>query len=158
MLESLIERFKDMNPTRLFSLGALVVILISALIVFVLWLNKTEFQVLYSNLSEDDAARVVEKLRDENIEFEIGSGGVISVPAETVHETRLKIASAGLPKGAGVGFEIFDNAGFGVTEFVQKVNYTRALQGELARTISVLNEVDTARVQYCYSEEEALCL
>ncbi len=146
MLEAFLQRFRDMNPSRLIALGALVAILISAIVVLVLWMNKTEFQVLYSNLSEDDAARVVEKLRDENIEFEVGSGGVISVSSEFVHETRLRIAAAGLPKGSGVGFEIFDKSGFGVTEFVQKINYTRALQGELARTISVLNEVDTARV------------
>ncbi len=146
MVEAFVQRFRDMSTSRLISFGALVAILISAIVVLVLWMNKTEFQVLYSNLSEDDAAKVVEMLRNENIEFEIGGGGVISVPNEIVHETRLRVAAAGLPKGAGVGFEIFDKSGFGVTEFVQKVNYTRALQGELARTISVLNEVDTARV------------
>ena len=146
MLETIIQRFRDMSQKRLISLGALVVILVSAVVVLLLWMNKTEFQVLYSNLSEDDAAKVVEMLRDENIQFEIGAGGIISVPREVVHETRLRAAGAGLPRGSGVGFEIFDKSGFGVTEFVQKVNYTRALQGELARTISVLNEVESARV------------
>lgn len=109
--------------------------------------QKTMYQPLYGNLSAEDASTIVEKLREQKVPFQIeGSGSLILVPSDKVYDLRLSLASLGLPKGGGVGFEIFDETDFGTTEFVQKLNYQRALQGELARTIKEFSEVDDARV------------
>jgi len=103
--------------------------------------------VLFSNLTDDDAARIVEKLRGANIPYEFGSGNTtLLVPEKQVHETRLMLASEGLPSGGGVGFEVFDQQRFGESEFTEQVKYHRALEGELARTISHLAGVKRARV------------
>jgi flagellar M-ring protein FliF len=103
--------------------------------------------VLFSNLSDDDAARIVDKLRGANIPYEFGSGNTtLLVPEKQVHETRLMLASEGLPSGGGVGFEVFDQQRFGESEFTEQVKYHRALEGELARTISHLAGVKSARV------------
>lgn len=109
--------------------------------------QKTMYQPLYGNLSAEDAATIVEKLREQKIPFRIeGSGSLVLVPSDKVYDLRLSLASLGLPRGGGVGFEVFDETDFGTTEFVQKLNYQRALQGELARTIKEFSEVDDARV------------
>lgn len=103
--------------------------------------------VLFSNLSDDDAARIVEKLRGANIPYEFGSGNTtLLVPEPQVYETRLMLASEGLPSGGGVGFEVFDQQRFGESEFTEQVKYHRALEGELARTVSHLAGVKRARV------------
>jgi flagellar M-ring protein FliF len=103
--------------------------------------------VLFSNLADDDAARIVDKLRAANIAYEFGPDGTtLLVPETQVHETRLMLASEGLPNGGGVGFEVFDQQRFGESEFSEQVKYHRALEGELARTISHLAGVKRARV------------
>lgn len=103
--------------------------------------------VLFANLGDDDAARIVLRLKAANIPYEIGSDGAsILVPETQVHETRLMLASEGLPSGGGVGFEVFDQQRFGESEFSEQVKYHRALEGELARTISHLAGVKRARV------------
>jgi flagellar M-ring protein FliF len=109
--------------------------------------SKMEYQPLYGKLSSDDAATIVDKLKEQRVPFKIEGGGtMILVPADKVYDIRLSLAGLGLPKGGTVGFEIFDKTDFGTTEFVQKLNYQRALQGELARTIKEFNEVADARV------------
>ena len=128
----------------------------AGVVVLWLWLQKPELQILYSNLSAEDASAVVGKLRDGHIPYELSSdGAAILVPSDQVHELRLQLASQGLPQGGGVGFELFDRNTFGATEFVQKLNYKRALQGELTRTISQLSEVSQARV-HLVTPERAL--
>jgi flagellar M-ring protein FliF len=103
--------------------------------------------VLFSNLAEEDAAHIVDRLRATNTPYELtGSGTTILVPEAQVHETRLMLASEGLPNGGGVGFEVFDAQRFGESEFAEQVKYHRALEGELARTISHLSGVERARV------------
>ncbi len=109
--------------------------------------SKEAFQPLYGKLSADDAAQIVNKLREKRVPFKLEGGGtLVLVPADQVYSLRLTLAGEGLPKGNGVGFEIFDKTNFGTTEFVQKLNYQRALQGELARTIEQFQEVENARV------------
>jgi flagellar M-ring protein FliF len=104
-----------------------------------------DYQILFSNLSQEDAAAVTDALRGARIPFRVGDGQV-SVPASRVHEWRLKLASQGVPQSSNVGFEIFDKNQFGLTDFAQRLNFQRALQGELARTIGQLKEVQQARV------------
>ncbi|TAJ99479.1 MAG: flagellar M-ring protein FliF [Candidatus Manganitrophaceae bacterium] len=123
-------------------------------VVLWLWTQKPELQILYTNLSSDDAASVISKLKESHIPYELSADSTaVSVPAERVHELRLQLAGQGLPQGGGVGFEIFDRNTFGTTEFVQKLNYKRALQGELSRTISQLAEVSKARVHLVVPEK-----
>jgi flagellar M-ring protein FliF len=112
-----------------------------------LWSNEPEYRPLFTNLSQEDAAAIVNKLKDEHVPYRILSGGSsIAVPAEQVYESRLRLASEGLPQGGGVGFELFDRTNFNMTNFVQRLNYQRALQGELARTISQIAAVEQVRV------------
>ncbi len=109
--------------------------------------NQIDYKVLFSNLSAEDAGSIVAKLNEKKIPYKISSSGnAVSVPSEKVSELRLELAAAGLPQGSGVGFEIFDNKTLGATEFEQQLNYRRALQGELARTINGLDEIQSSRV------------
>ncbi len=111
-----------------------------------LYLTKPEFKVLYSNLGPEDASSVVKALQAEKIQYRLtDNGSTIMIPAEKVYD-RIKIAGEGALVGQGIGFEIFDKVKVGQTDFVQKINYTRALQGELARTISEFPSVESARV------------
>lgn len=111
------------------------------------WPSDPEFRPLYTNLTAEDAAAMVSKLKEARVPYRILAGGSsIAVPAEQVYESRLRLASEGLPQGGGVGFELFDRTNFGMTSFVQRLNYQRALQGELARTIGQLAAVEHARV------------
>ncbi|MBE9528939.1 MAG: flagellar M-ring protein FliF [Proteobacteria bacterium] len=120
-------------------------VFVSGLVVFLMWGYGPAYQVLYSGLSGNDSGAVIDRLRELGVPYKV-EGNSISVPSENVYETRMELAGQGLPQGNGVGYEIFDTSSFGVTQFVQKINYKRALQGELSRTISQINEVDTARV------------
>ena len=105
-----------------------------------------DYQVLFSNLGPEDAGSVIEALRAAKVPYRLGKNGEVLVPESRVHEQRLRLASQGLPSGGGVGFEIFDKNQFGLTDFSQRLNFQRALQGELARTIGQLKEVQHARV------------
>jgi flagellar M-ring protein FliF len=118
-----------------------------------LWSQQPELQVLFSNLSPEDAGSIVQKLREMKVPYEVGAGGSsVLVPGAQVHELRLQLAGQGLPHGGGVGFEIFDRTTVGMSEFVQKLNYRRAVQGELARTIAQMPEVERARVHLAVPE------
>jgi flagellar M-ring protein FliF len=98
------------------------------------WSRSPEYQLLYSNLSPEDGGAIISALREKKISYKTsGDGNAILIPIEKIHEVRLDLASKGLPRGSGVGFEIFDNTKLGMTEFVQNVNYQRALQGELSQ-------------------------
>lgn len=131
---------------RLMVMGAAALIM-GGFISLLLWINKPDYQVLYSGLAQSDASQVVAKLKELKVPYQLESDGtVIKVPQDAVYETRLGMASAGLPRGQGIGFEVFNEIKMGTTEFVQKINYQRALQGELARTIANFSEVDDARV------------
>lgn len=111
------------------------------------WAMKPRQQLLFGNLREADAAEIVQSLNEWKVPHDISDGGAsIMVPSEAVYETRMRLVSAGVPRGGHVGFELFDDSDFGVTEFAQRVNYQRALQGEIERTIAALPGVETARV------------
>lgn len=126
---------------------------IAVIVVVILWANQPVYRLLYSNLSPEDAGTIAEKLKEMKIPYEIRDGGSIMVPEDKVYELRLLLAGQGLPTGGGVGFEIFDRTTIGMTDFVQKLNYRRALQGELARTIGQLTEVEHARVHLAVPEK-----
>ncbi len=124
--------------------GAAAVAIIVAL---VLWAKTPDYRVLYSNLSEKDGGAIVTQLTQMNVPYRFSeNGGAILVPADNVHELRLKMAGLGLPKGGAVGFELLDQEKFGISQFSEQVNYQRALEGELSRTIETLGPVKSARV------------
>lgn len=139
---------------RKLALGAVAIISLALFAVIILQARTADYQTLYANLGESDAASIVEWLNGNNISYQLADNGKsIRVAANNIHEIRLQLASAGLPQGGGVGFEIFDKQSFALTDFVQKVNYGRALQGELARTIASLRPVETARVHLALPEK-----
>ncbi|MEW6658357.1 MAG: flagellar basal-body MS-ring/collar protein FliF [Thermodesulfobacteriota bacterium] len=116
--------------------------------------TSSEYGVLFSNLAQDDAAAIAGKLKGKKVNYRLeAGGGTILVPKADVYEMRLYLASEGMPRGGGVGFEIFDRQGLGTTDFVQRLNYQRALQGELARTICGMPGVEEARVHIVTPKE-----
>lgn len=127
--------------------GAIALGVIGVFFTMIMLMNRTEYQTLYSNLAAEDASRVVKTLDAQKVSYKLAEGGsAILVPEDKVHQMRLAVAGEGNIMGQGVGFEIFDEVKVGLTDFVQKINYQRALQGELARTISEFPVVDTVRV------------
>jgi flagellar M-ring protein FliF len=116
--------------------------------------SRPKYAVLYSNLDPADAGQIVERLREQKVPYKLSQGGrTIEVPASKVYDVRLNLASEGLPQTGNVGFEIFDKYNFGMTDFAQQMNYRRAVQGELERTISQLNGVEQARVHLVIPQE-----
>jgi flagellar M-ring protein FliF len=109
--------------------------------------DRMNYAPLYTNLSPQDGAAIVKELEAAKVPYGISGGGtVIEVPRGVIYQTRLKLAGKGMPAGSGVGFEIFEKTPFGVSEFTQQVNYLRALQGELSRTINSIAAVQSSRV------------
>lgn len=118
------------------------------------WSGKIDYKALYTHLDQEDAGLILNKLKEQKIPYRIdANGSTIMVPDDMVHELRIQLASEGLPQGSGIGFEVFDNTKLGMTEFAQNVNYQRALQGELSRTINRIAEVESCRIHIVMSEK-----
>ena len=153
-LNRLLEPFLALPPGRRWLVGVVVGLSLVAFAALIVVANKTDYRPLFANLTSEDAGEIVKKLKEQKVPFQLSSDGkAILVPSDKVYELRLSLASEGLPQGGGVGYEIFDRKNFGVTEFVQKLNYQRALQGELSRTISQLAGVEQARVHLVIPEK-----
>ncbi|ACI21849.1 MULTISPECIES: flagellar basal-body MS-ring/collar protein FliF [Thermodesulfovibrio] len=151
-VKTVLENIKNMPLNRKLALAGLTLIVFAIILTLFLWLPKQDYQVLYSNLSAEDAGNVINKLKEKKVPYQV-KDNAIYVPSQKVHELRLELASQGIPSGGGVGFEIFDKTQIGLTEFSQRVNYIRALQGELQRTIKQLQEVDQVRVHIAIPEK-----
>ncbi|EKS6886840.1 flagellar M-ring protein FliF [Enterobacter bugandensis] len=120
---------------------------LSVIIALLFWAKEPDYRVLFSNISDEEGGAIVAQLSQLNVPYRIETaGGVIMVPGSQVHEVRMKLAQQGLPKGGSVGFELLDQEKFGVSQFTEQVNYQRALEGELARTIENLGPIQSARV------------
>ncbi len=120
---------------------------LSIIIALLFWAKEPDYRVLFSNISDEEGGAIVAQLTQLNIPYRIDTpGGVIKVPGAQVHEVRMKLAQQGLPKSGSVGFELLDQEKFGVSQFTEQVNYQRALEGELARTIENLGPIQSARV------------
>ncbi|HHZ8352796.1 TPA: flagellar basal-body MS-ring/collar protein FliF [Morganella morganii] len=143
-LALIIDRIKADPKVPLMVAGAAAIAIIVALF---LWMRSPDYRVLLSNLSAKDGGDIVGQLTQMNMPYQLAdNGSAIMVPADKVHELRLKLAQAGLPKGGNTGFELLDKEQFGISQFSEQVNYQRALEGELSRTIESLSPVQTARV------------
>ncbi|WP_233620867.1 flagellar basal-body MS-ring/collar protein FliF [Chromobacterium haemolyticum] len=140
------DRFKALpNNKKVLFLAAVAAIF--AVIVGAVVLNRTpSYKILFSNISDRDGGQVAASLQQMNVPYQLGEGGTISVPSDKVYDARLKLAAQGLPKAGGVGFELMDNQKFGISQFAEQVNYQRAIEGELARTIEAVGSVESARV------------
>ena len=141
---SIADRIKADPKIPLIIVGAAAIAIIVALF---LWLRSPDYRVLLSNLSAKDGGDIVGQLTQMNVPYQIAdNGSAILVPADKVHELRLKLAQSGLPKGGNTGFELLDKEQFGISQFSEQINYQRALEGELSRTIESLSPVQSARV------------
>jgi flagellar M-ring protein FliF len=128
-------------------LGAVAAATIAVVAGLWLWGQKPEYRVLFSNFSDRDGGAIVASLQQMNVPYKYAEGGgAILVPEDQVHDARLKLASQGLPKGGNVGFELMENQKLGISQFLEQVNFQRALEGELARSIQSVAAVQTARV------------
>jgi flagellar M-ring protein FliF len=134
---------------------ALVAILTAVgIFAFTRWRRESDFRPLYTAMAPEDAAGVVQKLRETGVEYRLGENGAsVLVPSAKLAESRLALAAAGLPKTGRIGFELFDKSNFGATDFVEHVNYMRALEGELERTVMSMAEVEQARVHLTLPKE-----
>ncbi|MCE9638733.1 MAG: flagellar M-ring protein FliF [Betaproteobacteria bacterium] len=129
--------------------------LIAVLVAGWLWSQAPDYRVLYGNLSDRDGGTVIAALQQMNVPYKFADGGALMIPAGQVHEMRLRLAAQGLPKGGLVGFELMESQKFGVSQFAEQINYQRALEGELARSIQSLSAVQNARVHLALSKPSA---
>ena len=121
--------------------------LVGVVLAITMWNSKGDYKVLYANLSDKDGGAIIAQLSQLNIPYRHADGGsAILVPASQVHDARLKLATAGLPKGSVVGFELMDGARFGQTQFQERLTFQRGLEGELTRSINAMGSVQSARV------------
>ena len=154
ILSQLKATFNNLSRGKQITLVTLVLGSLAGFIFLMNWSVKSEFHPLYAKLNPEDAGIILTKLKEQKIEYRIASNGTtILIPQEHIYETRMKMASEGLPQGSGIGFEIFNETKLGMTEFAQNVNYQRALQGELSRTINRIGEIESSRVHIVLPEK-----
>jgi flagellar M-ring protein FliF len=149
-LAGMMQRLTTIQKVMIAAVGVSVMVGIYLLVAFV---NSPSYATLFSNLSPEDASKIVAKLKEKEIPYQLDNGGkTILVPKPNVYDLRLTLAGEGLPQTSTIGYEIFDRTNLGISDFVQKVNYRRALEGELARTILTIEEVEGARVHLVVPE------
>ncbi|MFZ9498113.1 MAG: flagellar basal-body MS-ring/collar protein FliF, partial [Polynucleobacter sp.] len=155
-LRELIFRFSSLNLQQRLIVLAAGVLFLAAIIFVSLSNRKDDYRVLFSSINERDGAAIVAALQQMNVPYKFTEGGAaILVPESSVYETRLKLAGQGLPKAGNVGFELLENQKMGTSQFVEQVNYQRGLEGELARSISSLSQVKSARVMLAIPKQTA---
>ncbi|NTV09359.1 MAG: flagellar M-ring protein FliF [Zoogloea sp.] len=155
-LQQVLENIRKLSQRQKIA-GAVALALGIALIVGVLlWSRQPDYVVLFSNLSEKDGGTVVTSLQQQNVPYKFSEGGgAILVPSTMVHDLRLRLAAQGIPKGGSVGFELLENQKLGLSQFNEQINYQRALEGELARTIQSISSVAGARVHLAIPKQTA---
>lgn len=152
--KNLVQLVREWPLSRKIATAAVLVISIALFAILILQARTAGQQLLYANLPMNDASEVVTWLKGQNIVYTLKNGGKdIWIPADQIYQARLDLAANGMPTGGGVGFEIFDKQSFALTDYVQKVNYARALQGELSRTITSLAPVESTRVHLALPEK-----
>jgi flagellar M-ring protein FliF len=154
---SLLALWKQLGLNQRVSLVVAALAVAGGLVAVMLWSQRPAMQLLYARLGEKDIAAVITHLQSQNIPHQITAGGsAVMVPSSAVYKLRMDLAGKGIPSGEGVGFEIFDKSQFGLSDFMQRTNYLRAVQGELARTIMQLQGVRGARVMIVQPESRLL--
>ena len=146
--------FASLNTKQRFTIFVIVLGVAAGIVWFSKWQHERDFRPLYTSLSPEDAGAMVQKLKEKSVEYRVSDSGTsVLVPEERLAELRLEMASLGLPKTGRIGFEIFDKTNFSVTDFAEHVNYRRAIEGELERSIMSLAEVEQARVHVTFPKE-----
>jgi len=155
LFKRVVDTVKRMPPNLRFLIVISSVFVLAGTILIYSLARNISYGVLYGSLPPEDVGAVIDELERMNISYRLSAGGsMISVPAGKIGEVRVRLASAGVPSGGVIGYEIFDRTSIGTTDFVQKLNYRRALEGELMRTISGLSEVAAARVHIVIPQEK----
>ncbi|MDX1532322.1 MAG: flagellar basal-body MS-ring/collar protein FliF, partial [Rhodothermales bacterium] len=145
--------FGRLTPGQRLTLGAVLVGSVAVLGAVAYWANRPDYALLFGRLDAADAAQIVEELREQNVTYDLREGGTaVYVERDAVYDLRLQLTSSGLVSEGPVGYELFDGGTLGMTDFMQKLNYKRALEGELARTIQNVRGVDQARVHLVLPE------
>ncbi|MDR2165791.1 MAG: flagellar M-ring protein FliF [Zoogloeaceae bacterium] len=141
------EAFGRLSSQQKIILAVAVAAIVAILVGAYLWSRQPEYRVLFANVSDKDGAAIIAALEQSGVPYRFSeNGSAILVSAERVHDVRLRLAGQGLPRGGAIGFELMENQKFGTSQFTEQVNYQRALEGELARTIESISAVDAARV------------
>jgi len=154
MMQSLKKLAASLSAKQILGLAAAFLAVVAIVVGSAYFINTPSYALLAADLDAESAGALVTKLKDAKVPYALDAGGrTIRVPAERLDELRLQFATDGLPAGGRLGFEIFDRPAFGTTEFLEHVNYRRALEGELARTISTLSEVSSARVHIAMAKD-----
>lgn len=157
LAQQLLATWKHLGLNQRVSLVLAAGVVLAGLIGLSVWSSRPDYVLLYGKLDDGEAARVMAALDEAKIPYQTGrAGSSVLVPADKVHQTRAQLAAKGIPRGEGVGFEIFDKPNFGISDFVQRANYLRAVQGELARTIAQIDMVESARVMIVMPENRLL--
>lgn len=139
--------FADTPGLRTIALSVVAAFTLAVMVGIWMWSQQPDYRVLFSNFTDRDGGAIVASLQQLNVPYKYSDGGsAILVPSNQVHDARLKLAAQGLPKGGNVGFELMENQKLGISQFLEQVNYQRALEGELARSIQAVSAVQTARV------------
>ncbi|MFO0565957.1 MAG: flagellar basal-body MS-ring/collar protein FliF [Polyangiaceae bacterium] len=153
VLTQLLQLWKGLSTVKRLALVSVTLTVLAGVLLIAFVGSKERYAVLYTELSPQDAGAIVEKLEALKVPYKLEAGGSsVAVPEERVHALRLELAKGGLPRGGGVGFELFDKTQIGATEFEQRVSLRRALEGELARSIATVEGVQQARVHLVLSE------
>ncbi len=153
-LSNLMDYVSRMTTSQVMMLFGVLAGSIVGIVLVVGWLGNVSYTPLYSNLDESEAGEVISYLSDQKIPYNLSNGGkTIEIPTDDVYKTRISLASQGLPRGGIIGYSIFDQNNLGMTDFLQNLNFRRALEGELTRTIMQLNEVKVARVHIVMPKE-----
>jgi flagellar M-ring protein FliF len=153
-MDQLRKLISGLSTVQRISILAVAAAVIAGLIAFSHMRHEGDFHPLYTAMAPEDAATVVQKLKESAVEYRLAeNGGTVLVPSGKLAESRLALAAAGLPKSGRIGFELFDKNNFGATEFVEHINYKRALEGELERSVMSLAEVEQARVHLTLPKE-----
>jgi flagellar M-ring protein FliF len=147
--------WSQLGASQRVSVTAATLVLITGLTALCFWSSRADYGLLYGGLSDSEASKVIAALDDAKVPYKTGNGSVY-VPADKIYTMRMQLAGKGIPSGDGVGFEIFDKANFGISDFVQHANYVRAIEGELGRTISQIDSVEAARVMIVQPENRLL--
>jgi flagellar M-ring protein FliF len=135
------------------SIAAVAVLVAVGIYAFVRHQREADFRPLFTGVPAEDAAAIVQKLKETGVEYRLAENGTVSVPSARLPELRLAMAAAGLPKTGRMGFELFDKTNLGATEFTEHINYRRALEGELERSVMSLAEVEQARVHLTFPKD-----
>lgn len=152
-MEQLTRLWNSLSWKQRASIAAALIVAMAAVWGGVRWNRQRDLRPLFTNMAAEDAGAIVEKLRQSNVPYQVSDNGTILVPSGRVAELRIEMAAAGLPRTGRIGFELFDQSNLGVTEFAEQVNYRRALEGELERSVMALSEVERARVHVTFAKD-----